>query len=64
MTWLGVPILDWVILAALLVLGAEAWITTRPAKPGDAAKGKPPVEAAPSGVETPVRRASTRAPDA
>lgn len=63
MTWLGVPILDWVILAALLVLGAEAWITTRPARPGDAAKGKPPA-AAPSGVDTPVRGASTRAPDA
>jgi hypothetical protein len=31
MTWLGVPILDWVILAGLLVLGVEAWITTRPA---------------------------------
>ena len=30
MTWLGVPILDWVILAGLLVLGVEAWITTRP----------------------------------
>jgi hypothetical protein len=30
MTWLGVPILDWVILAGLLVLGVEAWFTTRP----------------------------------
>ena len=32
MTFLGVPVLDWVILVALLVLGVEAWITCRPAK--------------------------------
>ncbi|MCE3001688.1 MAG: hypothetical protein LW860_03140 [Xanthomonadaceae bacterium] len=32
MTFLGVPVLDWVILGALLVLAVEAWITCRPAK--------------------------------
>jgi hypothetical protein len=39
MTWLGVPILDWVILAGLLVLGVEAWITTRPS-PADSQAGR------------------------
>ncbi len=32
MTFGGVPILDWVILAVLLGLGVEAYITTRPKK--------------------------------
>jgi hypothetical protein len=32
MTWLGVPVLDWVILVAVLALGTEAWISCRPAK--------------------------------
>lgn len=32
MSFLGVPILDWVILGALLLLGIEAWVTCRPAK--------------------------------
>jgi hypothetical protein len=27
--WLGVPILDWLILAIALGLGIEAWLTTR-----------------------------------
>lgn len=30
MTWLGVPVLDWLILAIALGLGIEAWLTTRP----------------------------------
>jgi hypothetical protein len=29
-TWLGVPVLDWLILAFALGLGVEAWLTTRP----------------------------------
>lgn len=29
MTWGGVPILDWVLLAFLIALGIEAWVTTR-----------------------------------
>jgi hypothetical protein len=31
-TFVGVPILDWVILGALLLLGVEAWVTCRPAR--------------------------------
>ena len=31
MTWLGVPILDWVLLVFVLGLGVEAWLTTRSA---------------------------------
>jgi hypothetical protein len=29
-TFIGVPILDWVLLAVLLGFGIEAYITTRP----------------------------------
>jgi len=32
-TWLGVPILDWVLLLVVLGLGVEAYVTTR--SPGD-----------------------------
>lgn len=35
MTWLGVPVLDWVLLVFVLGLGVEAWLTTR-ARPDDA----------------------------
>lgn len=48
MTFLGVPVLDWVILAAVLALGVEAWITCRPSKrqpppgPPDPARGPDP----------------------
>jgi hypothetical protein len=43
MSFLGVPILDWVILGALLLLGVEAWLTCGPAKrapPGAAEPGR------------------------
>lgn len=45
MTFLGVPVLDWVILAAVLALGVEAWITCRPSKrqpPPEQARGPDP----------------------
>lgn len=59
MTWLGVPILDWVILAGLLVLGVEAWITTRPS-PSDPQPGAQP----PADPETPPAAHSTSPSDA
>jgi hypothetical protein len=47
MTFLGVPVLDWVILGALLLLGIEAWITCRPAQRAptrDDPRAEPPAD--------------------
>lgn len=40
MTWLGVPVLDWVLLVFVLGLGVEAWLTTR-TRPDDASATPP-----------------------
>lgn len=55
MTWLGVPILDWVILAGLLVLGVEAWITTRPSDADRQAAAKRTAD--PEGTTDPASKA-------
>ena len=50
MTWLGVPVLDWVLLVFVLGLGVEAYLTTRE-QPEEASRTVP--DAVPDGSSEP-----------
>ncbi len=61
MTWLGVPVLDWLILAFALGLGVEAWLTTRPT-PGEREASPRDIAAAPTRTPSPTAASVDRVP--